>query len=601
MGIYKRLPDEIAEVDVIIAGGGTAGCVVASRLASADAGLSILVVECGPDNYNDPGIVHPGLFFGHLAPTSKTTLFYASKPSDHLGGRAPVVPSGGVLGGGSSINMCMYSRPQRSDFDGWNTPGWTADDMLPYMNRFETYHGRGEERSHGHDGPIQVSSGSYRGLKSEDDFIAAAKAAGWSEIEDLQTMSSVNAVSRAQRYVSPEGVRQDTAHRYLHPRLQDGKHPNLHVVVESQVIRVTVESGQATGIVFRPNPRFQPSEQSDRTIRARKFVVLSCGALGTPLVLERSGIGRKDVLAKAGVPLVAEVPGVGAGFEDHQLMTYAYKTGLEKGETLNGLVFGTTNPAELIKNNDKILGYNAQDASGKFRPTPDEVAGLGEKFQQAWRTHFENIQDKPLIGMALINGMPGMPPEGVPYGEYLGISTFNLYPFSRGHVHITGPSVDDTPDFDAGFLSDPLGIDLKMHIWAYKVQREIMRRMKCYRGEVPEWNPRFSPDSAAAILDIGSPLPDDVPDIVYENEDEAALEGFIRNTLGTTWHSMGTCKMAPLSKGGVVDGSLSVHGTKSLKIADLSIPPSNVGANTNSTALAIGEKAADIIIRELGL
>lgn len=197
--------------------------------------------------------------------------------------------------------------------------------------------------------------------------------------------------------------------------------------------------------------------------------------------------------------------------------------------------------------------------------------------------------------------MPGLPPPGVLYGEYLGVSTFNLYPLSRGHIHITGPNIDDAPDFDTGFLSDSEDFDMKAHVYAYKVQREIMRRMNCYRGEVPEWNPPFAADSPAAILCTNHPLPDGVPNIIYSPEDEAVLERFIRDKVDTTWHTMGTCKIAPEAKCGVVDVNLDVYGAKGLKIADLSIPPGNVGGNTNSTALAIGEKAADIIIRELGL
>lgn len=216
-------------------------------------------------------------------------------------------------------------------------------------------------------------------------------------------MNCLNAVSRANRYVSPQGIRQDTAHRYIHPRLRDGKHPNLHVVVESQILRVEVENGRATGVMFRPNPKFHSGEQNARTVHARRLVVVSCGALGTPLVLERSGIGSQNVLAKAGVSLVAENEGVGVDLEDHQLMTYAYKTSLEKGDTINGLVFGTTNPVDLLTTNDKTLGYNAQDVSGKFRPSDVEVQAFGPEFTKAWDTHFKNKPDKPLIGMASIN------------------------------------------------------------------------------------------------------------------------------------------------------------------------------------------------------
>lgn len=176
-----------------------------------------------------------------------------------------------------------------------------------------------------------------------------------------------------------------------------------------------------------------------------------------------------------------------------------------------------------------------------------------------------------------------------------------MYPFSRGYVHITGPSLDDPLDFNTGFLSDPQGIDVKKHIWAYKKQREIMRRMTCYRGEVPSWHPPFAADSPAAAVETDGPLPDGVADIVYSAEDDKALEGFVRSKVDTTWHCMGTCKMKPHQDGGAVNQNLSVYGVDGLKLVDLSITPGNVGANTNNTALAIGEKAAYIIIQELGL
>lgn len=183
----------------------------------------------------------------------------------------------------------------------------------------------------------------------------------------------------------------------------------------------------------------------------------------------------------------------------------------------------------------------------------------------------------------------------------MGLTVFDLYPFSRGHIHITGPSVDAPIDFDTGFLSDPQGLDLKKHIWAYKKQREIMRRMDCFRGEVPTWHPPFAADSPAAVVETDGPLPENVEDIKYSAEDDKVIEQFIRDKATTTWHSMGTCKMKPKEKGGAVDGELNVYGVDGLKVADMSIVPNNVGCNTNSVALTIGERAADIFLRELGL
>lgn len=194
-----------------------------------------------------------------------------------------------------------------------------------------------------------------------------------------------------------------------------------------------------------------------------------------------------------------------------------------------------------------------------------------------------------------------MPPPGVPYGEYLTIVCFNLYALSRGYIHITGPGVDDPHDFDCGYLNDPKGLDIKKHIWAYKKTREIGQRMQCFRGEVPQWAPPFSSESGAALVDLTEPLPDNIENIKYTAEDDAVLEEYIRNKADTTWHGLGTCKMGPREKGAAVDEKLNVYGVEGLKLADLSIAPENVGANTFNTALTIGEKAADIIIRELGL
>lgn len=184
----------------------------------------------------------------------------------------------------------------------------------------------------------------------------------------------------------------------------------------------------------------------------------------------------------------------------------------------------------------------------------------------------------------------------------LSTTVFTVYPFSRGHIHITGPGVDDPVDFETGFFADPGQLDVKKHMWMYKKQREVIRRMPCYRGEMAACHPPFAAGSGAACLRLTEgPLPAGVPDIEYSAEDDAVLERWLRENVGTTWHSLGTCKMLPRDEMGVVDPSLGVYGVQNLKIADLSIPPRNVGANTNNTALAIGERAADIFIKELGL
>lgn len=183
----------------------------------------------------------------------------------------------------------------------------------------------------------------------------------------------------------------------------------------------------------------------------------------------------------------------------------------------------------------------------------------------------------------------------------MGVSAFSAYPCSRGYVHITGPRVDDALDLETGYLTDPDGIDVKQARWAYKAQREIIRRMKTFRGEWASWHPPFPIGSKAECIETSGPLPEMVPNIDYSPEDDAILDQWIRESIGSFWHPVGTCKMGPLDENGVVDENLGVYGTECLKVADLSILPEIVGANTNNTALIVGEKAADIFIGELGL
>lgn len=448
-----------------------------------------------------------------------------------------------------------------------------------------------------------MSDGGYRAKTAEDDFMQAAQAAGFKEIVDLQNLENNGGFQRWQRYVSPDGKRQDTAHRYLHPKIDGGKHPNLHVLTETKVVRVLFdENKRASGVEYTPNPDFQPqiglTAHPIKSVKARKLVVVSCGACGTPPVLERSGLGDPKILARAGVPVVEELRGVGKDYEDHHLLLYPYKTNLEPDQTIDRILSGRVDAAELVKNNDKVLGWNAIDISGKLRPTEEEVTALGPEFRAAWDRDFKNNENRPLMLCGVVSCFLG-DPASVPPGQYMTTGTYTAYPYSRGHMHITGPKVEDPLDFDVGFFNDANDIDLKKQLWAYKRQREILRRTKYYRGELAAGHPKFPAGSKAAVIETDTPLTD-VKDLEYSAEDDKAIEQWLRENVNTTWHSLGTCKMAPRDQDGVVDANLNVYGVKGLKLADLSIPPQNVGANTNNTALVIGEKAASIILKELG-
>lgn len=165
--------------------------------------------------------------------------------------------------------------------------------------------------------------------------------------------------------------------------------------------------------------------------------------------------------------------------------------------------------------------------------------------------------------------------------------------------HITGPQIDDPPDFRTGYLSDPNDLDLQKQVWLYKTQRQAARKMAFYRGET-HLAPSFSAGSSASLL-TGTVSANPKVEIEYSSEDDEAIKQYVRENIGTTYHGLGTCKMAPIEQLGVVDKSLQVHGVQRLKVADMSIAPGNVSGNTMSTALMIGERAAEIFIRELGL
>lgn len=253
-----------------------------------------------------------------------------------------------------------------------------------------------------------------------DDFLQAASSKGYPEIIDLQDLDSNNGYQRWLRNNSPEGKRQDTAHRYLHPLLANSaQYPNLHVLVETKVSKVLFsgEGNRATGVEFFPNPEFistipAPAPGVPRRVAARKVVVLSAGACGTPLILERSGIGSFDILAKAGVEnTLVDLPGVGNDYQDHHLANTLYKTSLAEDETPDALYAaqskpdsGGVTPQDWIETDNPMRRWNTVDIAAKIRPTEEEVADLGEEFGKAWERDFKRNPNKPLMLSATLAG-----------------------------------------------------------------------------------------------------------------------------------------------------------------------------------------------------
>ncbi|EEH44360.1 uncharacterized protein PADG_00649 [Paracoccidioides brasiliensis Pb18] len=596
------------DVDVIFVGGGAAGLIAAGRLAEAKGDLSILVIEAGANSRDNPAVVNPALYPSHLQPTSTTTKFYKSKPNEYLGGREVVVPIGNILGGGSSINFMVYTRASAVDYDDWNTEGWTGKDMLPFLKKTERFQDDDlevDKSLHGYNGPLSVSAGgTFVQAPFQKAFFNACEQIGIKKVADLQDLKTANAVARWNMWIDGKtGFRQDVPHNFIFPILDAGN-TQLKVITDSTVVRVLFdENKRATGVEYVPT-RSDPSTKPT-IVRAKQLVVVAANALGSPQILQRSGIGNKSKLEALSIPVVSDVKGVGTNYQDHHGIFYTYYSKATPEETLDGLLRGRL-PLEaamaqkLSSPGRHVLGWNGLDCTGKLRPTEEEVKEFPPALLEAWNNDFRDRETRPLMifGTAALSLAQRDPP---PQGQYFTMAAYTAYPYSRGSIHITGKSVTDIPEFDSGYFNHPA--DLMKQVWAYKKQREMARRIPYYNGPDRFTHPTFPPGSKADpdVVDAASKAKGYPVPIEYSEADNEAIEKFICEKLNTTWHSLGTCAMKPREQGGVVDKDLNVYGVERLKVIDLSICPGNVAANTYSTALAVGEKAASIIAKDLGI
>lgn len=617
------LPDA---VDIIVAGGGPAGCALAGRLAKADPNLQVLLVESGPNNKNDPMVYTPGVYPRNMRvlDSDKARFYYDTAPSKYLRGRKSIVPCANVLGGGSSINFQMYTRASASDWDDFKTPGWTAKDLLPLMKRIENYQKPVNNDTHGYDGPIAISNGGWISPVAQD-FLRAADAIGIPTTDDLQDLETAHAAEIWAKWINKDtGRRSDAATGYIHPIME--VQSNLHLRCNATVSRVIFEGTKAVGIAY-VNSRTHSKQET--IVKARKLVVLTAGTLGTPQILERSGVGRKSVLEKAGVKCLVDLPGVGEQYQDHYT-TFSVFRARQSEPTIDDWLRGDPETHQRLTAQYQLtksgpLASNGIDAGFKIRPTEKEIDEMGPTFRKAWDAYFKDKPDKPLMFGSVVNGFFG-DHSLVPPGKYFSMFQYLEYPFSRGSIHISSADPHAKPIFDSGFLNHEA--DVPPIRWSYKKVREIARRMDAYRGELTSVHPHFHPSSPAACEDVDLVTareilgphaltngihmgtwsrpsvhrPDQVvEDIKYSKEDDAAIDDWARDHVETTWHSLGTCAMKPREQEGVLDPRLNVYGTTNLKVSDLSLCPDNLGTNTYSSALLCGEKGAEIIAEELGL
>lgn len=364
------------------------------------------------------------------------------------------------------------------------------------------------------------------------------------------------------------GQRQDVAHRLLFPVLDAGNN-NLQVITQAKVVRVLFdEDNKATGLeyqAFGSNTITPPS-----VIKATRLVVVASGAFGSPQILQRSGIGQKDHLSKLGIKVVSDLPGVGTNYQDHQVIFYPYISTANASETLDGIVSGRLTVEAALQQKAAtperyVLGWNGFDCVGKIRPSPADEVELGSELRQLWQRDFKLRPERPLMLMSSVAAYVG-DHSLVPAGQYFSLGPYTPYPYSRGSIYITSPLISDTPNFDGGFLDHPA--DLQKLVWGYKKQRDIARRMDHYRGVLQVGHPTFVGNSKAgfAFVDEKDRKLGHHVAIEYSKDDDDAIETFIRQNVGTAWHSLGTCAMKPRERLGVVNGQLNVHGVRNLKV-----------------------------------
>ncbi len=523
--------------DFIVIGAGSAGCVVAGRLC--EVGYRVLLLEAGGRDTNP--WIHIPLGYARLYANPSVNWCYTSEPEPELNGRRLFQPRGKVLGGTGSINGMIYVRGQREDFDGWaaaDCQGWGYDDVLPYFRKSE-HQERGADRWHGGDGPLWVSDLPSR-HELADAFIDSAVALGSPRNQDFNgpTQEGAGYV----QVTTKHSRRFSTAAAYLG---LPGTRDDLRVVMRALVTRIVVEGGKAVGVTY-------DAGDGEHEVRAHGEVILCGGVYNSPQLLQLSGIGPVAQLGAIGVPVVADLPGVGGNLQDHFGVGIEYRCTkpITVNDLANSLFRRSLAMARFLAFRSGPMASNGNYAntfirSGPDQPRPDIMITL-----MAWCTK-EDLSPREFSGFTVL--------------------AEHLRPDSRGSLRLKSADPKDAPAILFNFLVSDY--DRRAIVSGLKATRRLAETEPLRSYVEAEINP--GPACAT----------------------DADLLAHARNSGLSLLHAVGTCRMGH-GDDAVVDPRLRVRGIGGLRVIDASIMPTIVSGNTNAATIMIAEKGAAAILED---
>jgi len=528
----------IGTADYIVIGAGPGGCAVASRLADARPDRTVALLESGPERPSILSEVPIGIA-GLVALRGRHNYAYETAPQVGLGGRRGYQPRGRGVGGSSLINAMVYVREQPQHYDGWaeaGCTGWAWSDVLPYFRRAED-NARGADDLHGAGGPLRVENLRERNPATQA-FLAAAQQCGYPYNADFN--GPVQEGVGEYQVFQKAGRRFSAAKAYLGgPRARD----NLVVIADAQCSAILFDGARASGVRYRRGG-------GEHRLTATQEIVLAAGAFGTPQLLMASGVGPAEHLRRHGVPIVHDLPQVGANLQDHIDYTISARS------SAPGL-FGIS--PSVIAHGALAIGAWKRHGRGMLTTNVAEAGGFVKSHPTL---------DRPDLQLHFCLGMVDDHNRKLHMGRGYSLHVCALRPHGRGEVRLASADVRDAPVIDPRFLTDPRDVDVL--VTGARVAQRIL--------------------AAPALAALGGR-----PLYGSGNDDGATLRGLIRDHADTIYHPAGTCRMGS-DAASVVDPQLRVRGVTGLRVADASIMPTLVSGNTQAPTAMIGEKAADLIL-----